>query len=96
MEVIYKNCLMNLNYKEFPYHGSVICNCCQNVLTVRSHGPFRGIIPNNIHQTIEIMNDQRMLTDGARVRVTVKVCSLLSVIYQECIKLSVTDDRGNR
>ena len=73
---------MNINYKDFPCHGTFICNCCQNCSIVWSHGPFRGIIRNNIHWTIKTVNNQRILTNDARVRVTVKVYSLLSVIYQ--------------
>ena len=45
---------------------------------------------------IEIVNNQRMLTDGARVCVTIKVCLLLSVICQDCIKWNGTDNGGNR
>ena len=82
MKVIYQNLLMDLNYKDFPCHRSVIYNYCQNCLTVWSHGPFQGIIPNNIHRTIEIVNNQCMLIDDARVCVTVKVYSLFFVIYQ--------------
>ena len=95
MKVIYQDLLMNLNYKDLPCHGAVICNCCQNGLTVRSHDPFRGIILNNIHWKIEILHDQRMLAENARVRVNVKVCLLLSVIYQDSINSHGPDNGGN-
>ena len=86
---------MNINYNPPPCHGAVIWNCCLNCLTVWSHGPFLGIIPNIIHWKIEILNDQRMLTNDARVHVTVRVCSLFSVIYHDCINSNGTDDGGN-
>ena len=93
MKVIYQDSLINLNYKDFPCHGAVIYNCCRNCLTVRSHYPLRWITPNNIHWTIEIVHDKRMLTNNACVHVTVKVCSLLSIIYQDCINLHGADHR---
>ena len=96
VKVIYQNFLMNLNYKDFPCHGAVICNCCRNYLTVQSHGTFRWIIPKNISQTIEITCDQRMLTDDARLCVTGKACLLFSVIYQYCINSNGPDNGGNR
>ena len=96
IKVIYQDQLMNINYKDFPCHGAVICNCCQNFSTFRSHDPFRGIIPNNIQQTIEIVHDQRILTDDACVCVNFEVFLLLSVIYKDCINSHVPDDRGNR
>ena len=95
MKVIYQYRLMSLNYKYFPYHGAVIYNCCRNCSTVRIHDPVQGIIPNNIHWTIEIMHDQRMLTNYACVRVTVKVCLLLSVICQDYINLYSPDNGSN-
>ena len=96
MKVIYQNRLMNINYKDSPFHGAVICKCCWNCSTVRSHGPFRGIIPNNIHWKIEIVNNNRMMNDEARVHITVKVCSLLFVICQDCIHSSGPENGGNR
>ena len=96
VKVIYQDCLMNLNYKDFPYHVTVIWNCWRNCLTVWSHGTFWGIIPNNIHRTIEIVNNQRMLTNDAHICVTARVRSLLSVIYQDWINSSGTDHKGNR
>ena len=95
VKMIYQNCLMNINYKDFPCHEAVILNCCQNCSTVRSHGPFRGITPKKIHQTIEIVNNQRMLNDDALVCVNFKVCLLLSVIYKDCINSSGLDNRSN-
>ena len=94
--MIYQYRLMNLNYKDSPYHGAVICNYCRNCWTIWSHDNFQGIIPNNIQRTIEIVHNQRMLTDGARVRMTFKVCLLISVICQESINSHGPDNRGNR
>ena len=82
--------------KTYPIMGAVICNCCQNCSTVRSHDPFQGIIPNNIHWTIEIVHDQRMLTNNARVCVTVMVCLLLFVICQDCINSHGLDNGSDR
>ena len=79
-----------------PCHGAVICNCCWNCSTVRSHGTFREIIPNKIHQTIEIVNNHRILTNDACVRVNVNTCLLFSVICQDCINSNGSDDRWNR
>ena len=74
MKLIYQDRLMNLNYKDFPFHKAVICNCFRNCSIVWIRGPFRGIIPNNIHRTIEIVNNQYIMTDVTRFRVTVKFC----------------------
>ena len=42
------------------------------------------------------MKDQRMLTDDTCVRITAKVCLLLSIICQDFINSSVPDNVGNR
>ena len=96
VNVIYKYRLINLNNKDFPCHGAVICNFCINGSSVWSHDSFWGIIPNNIHLTIEIIHDQHMLTNDTRVLVTVEVCLLLSVICQEYINSFGTDNGSNR
>ena len=80
----------------FSFHGAVIYNCCRNCSTVRIHDTVQGIIPNNIHWTIEIVHDQRILTNDTRVCVTVKLFLLISVICQDCINSHGLDGGGNR
>ena len=96
IKVIYQDRLVNLNYKDFPCHGAVICNYCWNCLTVMSHDPFQEIIPNNIQWNIEIVHNQCMLNNDAHVRVTFKVCLLLYFICQDLINSHGSDNRGNR
>ena len=96
IKVIYQDQLMNINYKDFPCHGAVICNFCRNCFTVRSRDPFQGIILKNIHRMIEIVHNQLMLAYDEHVRVTVKVFLLLSAICQDCINSHGSGDGGNR